>query len=455
MGGSVVQLALPYLGSVECPGLLPFQRRGVARLLRSDRLLLADDMGLGKTVQCICAMRSLHARGSLQSSLIVAPATLVSNWMAELARWAPELTYRIGSPQKNGLEVGWDSYIATCDVVVTNYEDLRSGELGPEAATFGLLVLDEAHRIKNWESATNRSLQRVGRKRTWILTGTPLENTSADLATLLSFVDPQGFAVDDARMPIAALRSRAVRLVLRREKKDVLDQLPEVTWQHEVLELSDAQKSAYRRASRRASDGNALQLFTLLRTICDYDPGTGSSAKIERILDIAQDVALLGEKIVVFSYLLEPLRLAQVGLRRRGIKERMLVGEMSLDERDRALVQFKETDCTVLLASVKVAGEGLTLVEANHVVFLNRWWNPSLNNQALDRVRRIGQTRRVIGYAFTMRNTVEARLDEVLDAKNELFDVLVRSLRSDRCDFDAALSALSAGALRELNADAG
>ncbi|MYK60466.1 MAG: DEAD/DEAH box helicase [Chloroflexi bacterium] len=419
-------MCLPYLIAREPLPLYPFQRTGVARLLRSQRLLLADDMGLGKTLQTAAALTKLVGCGRVSNALVLAPATLVPNWLDELTKWTPELVLTRGGPTKQTSRHTWHSMMNQCHVVVTNYEDVRALAGSEAEPQVDLLILDEAHRIKNWDSLTSRATRRIGARVIWALTGTPLERDTEDLVNLLAFLDRDAFTRSDASLPRGVLRARASRMILRREKTDVVSELPPVIRRHVRLALLGKQGDAYRRAL--ASQGeNTLADFGRLRTLCDYDPESGTSVKIDRITDLVSQVGDDGEKAVVFSYLLEPLRLLATRLGLLGIRFRVLDGSMDLQERETAIREFKLGDSVVLLASMRVASEGLTLVEANHVAFVNRWWNPSLNNQATDRVVRIGQKRTVFVYTFTLESTIEEDLDDILETKEELFDTLVAS----------------------------
>jgi SNF2 family DNA or RNA helicase len=211
----------------------------------------------------------------------------------------------------------------------------------------------------------------------------------------------------------------------------------------EVLELTPQQRTAYRTAILEYPQSKAgagfLPLFNKLRTICDIDPDSGASSKLDRIVEILTDIATAGEKAVVFSYILEPLRALQRRLTEEvpSIGYSLLIGEMTLDERALALQNFKTIEgCTALLASTRVASEGLTITEANHVIFINRWWNPSANIQARDRVVRIGQSRVVHVEMFACRGTVEERLEALLKQKSLTFDELIEALAKSPADVD-------------------
>ena len=415
--------------------LYPFQRVGVAWLLRHDQAILADDMGLGKTVQAIAALRRLFRHGRVSSCLIVAPRTLLANWAAEIQRWAPELVVRrLTHKPADESATGWLYTAGRAHVVLASYEEVRNPSEGIIAKPPDLVVADEAHRLRKSESLTHQSLRRLRISRFWALTGTPVERYSEDLAGLLSLLKPTRFAIDDDRLGIAALRARARPFLLRRTKETVLPELPIATEQTEEVQLLPAQRRAYNRALRefRPSDSDGgLALFTKLRSICDLDKASGASSKIDRVLQIVETTTRDGHKAVVFSYLIDPLRVLQSRLQARlGDVAALLTGELSLDARRRMVRRFKtDPQCTVLLASLRVGGEGLTLTEANHVIFINRWWNPSTNSQAVDRVVRIGQHKPVTVHYLTCINTVEDRLQPLLDRKEMTFAQLIDALQ--------------------------
>jgi SNF2 family DNA or RNA helicase len=414
--------------------LYPYQRRGVAWLLRKPRALLADDMGLGKTAQSLAALRRLIRFGRMHWAVVAAPRTLVPNWIAEARRWAPELA--VSSVLVTGAERAetWRRAVRRSHIIVTSYEQFREP---PEALIDvppDLYIADEAHRLRRTESQATQGFKMLRARSIWALTGTPVERDAEDLAVLMSILDPRRFSSMDRDLHQSELRARARPYILRRRKEDVLPELPAVLEEEEEVALSDAQRRAYHEAIRRHSmsgdEGSFLALFNELRSLCDLDPASGDSSKLDRIVELLEDIAEVGEKAVVFSYLLEPLRaLAQRLTSGTSVDYTVIRGDMSLDERGDAIELFKkEPRCTALLASTRVASEGLNLTEANHVLFVNRWWNPSANAQARDRVVRIGQQNRVWVHTFVCRGTVETRLGEILRRKALTFDSLVDAI---------------------------
>ncbi len=406
------------LDAPDLDGLYPYQRAGVDWLLENRLAVLADDMGLGKTAMALSALRLLVRAGEVRQALIVVPNSLLANWQIEIGRWSPELVARRVMPPAKAREAAWQYLIGRCHILLTAYSQIHQLTFALQQANLDLIICDEAHHIRKLDAAVTRSVRKLDKKRMWAMAGTPVERDSENLASLMSTLDP------DRRADIWNLHSRARPFVLRRTKNEVLEQLPSVNRTVEVLELTSEQLSSYRITQRLASQDperwDPLRLFNQLRTICDYDPDTGASAKIDRIVKILDAIAIAEEKAVVFSYLARPLDLLETQLRKRHIKSVMLSGQRTLEQRAEALDRFRNNPETgAILCSNRVAGEGLTLTEANHVILINEWWNPSSNQQAQNRVVRIGQRRGVRVYGFRMKDTVEERLDVILKRKQE------------------------------------
>lgn len=414
--------------------LRPFQNDGARWLVGRDKAILADDMGLGKTVQTIFALRILFNNASIHSVLIVCPKSLLANWEEEMSLWAPELSRLQVVPSPSVREEVWKTVWGRVHVILTNYEQVRNLPSILQGDGPDLLIADEAHRIRNADSQTTQGIRRLEARRIWALTGTPLERDAEDLATLLSTLEPERFSVSDTRLHPASLRSQARPYVLRRLKDEVLDDLPEVLESTQVLDLLPGQRDSYLHVLKKLSSSSGISVLGILnqlRATCDFDSKSGQSAKIDRIVEIIQDFSAVGDKGVVFSYLLEPLSV----LRRRiesivgqdSVIE--LRGSQSVVERDETVQRFKRDNrIHVMLCSSRVAGEGLTLTEANHVIFLNEWWNPSANLQARDRVVRIGQKKGVRLYRFKCRNTIDETLEEILERKSVDFEELIDKL---------------------------
>lgn len=424
-------------------GLYAYQRQGVAWLLRHKRALLGDDMGLGKTAQAIAGVRRLIRSGHVAWSLVVAPRTLIANWIAEARYWAPELTIATALPLGAEREARWSRLVRRAHLLLTSYEQLREPAKALIQNPPDLVIADEAHRLRNIGSQSTKGFRSLRATRFWALTGTPIERDAEDLAVLLSLLDSARFSPADKSLPTTSLRARLRPYLLRRSKAHVLKELPTVIEEKEILELTEEQKSAYYAAiadhTKYENRAGFLPLFNRLRMLCDVDPNTGASSKLDRIVELISDIMKMGEKAVVFSYILEPLNWLEERFREANasLNYSVVTGEMTLEQRELALDNFKtDAACHILLASTRVASEGLTLTEANHVIFINQWWNPSSNSQARDRVVRIGQSRVVSVKSFTCRGTVEERLELLLKEKSLTFNELVDALSKSEEEID-------------------
>jgi SNF2 family DNA or RNA helicase len=405
--------------------LMPFQKRGVDWLLASPKRLLADDMGLGKTIQTIAGIDSLIEENLAARILIIAPRSLLLNWMNEFKKWTPNLCVTVLNPNSSNMRTIWPLRIGKSHVVITSFEQLRICYKEITNA-FDLIVVDEAHKIRNSDSGISKAFKTLKAHRTWFLTGTPVERDAEDLATLLSLLDPSRFSIKDENLGLGLLRHRADEFLLRRIKADVLNELPSVSYRHEVLNLTDEQIIAYQNEVSKPNK-NVLYKLGRLMQICDMDQASGASSKIDRIVELINQISDLDERCVIFSFWKSPLlRLADV-MNENNMPFQLLTADMSLYKRQQTVENFRSGSGS-LLASGRIASEGLTLIEANHAIFLNRWWNPSANSQAEDRIRRIGQTKKTEVYTFTMSNTVESVLDRILENKESTINTLIEML---------------------------
>ncbi len=422
--------------------LMPFQQEGVRALLDMEGLLLADDMGLGKTIQVIAALRIRRSRGALGRVLVVAPTSILDQWRREIARWAPELTAIV--VRGSAAERAW-KWRAAPDVTLTSYGVLRADAWRQEVRrAWDTVVADEAQRIKNRGVETSEAVKRLGRVRSWALTGTPVENREDELASVMEFVDHDGSVPLKRYAPGPALFARHRELQLRRRKSDVLEDLPDKLVTRRDIELSSGQRASYDRAERdgivylKALGGDVtivhvLELITRLKQICNADPRTGDSSKLD---DIAERLAALsgrGHKAVVFSQYVSAT--AGVGLASRRLAEFdpvVLTGDTPAPDRPALVDAFRtRPGHRALIVSLGVGGVGLNLQEASYVFHLDRWWNPAVEKQAEDRVHRIGQTVKVHVVKYMCVDTIEERIDRVLAKKQALFDQLIDDVTID------------------------
>lgn len=433
--------------TLEWPGeLLPFQLDGVRALLRAVRILLADDMGLGKTVQAIAAIRILTHQRTLESVLIVAPAAVVQQWQREYRRWAPELrTLVIRGPAHDR---AWQ-WKAEVHASIVSYDTLRSDlETGvmsaPGSRLWDLVVLDEAQRVKNEDTATSILIKRLRRRRSWAMTGTPLENKIEDLASILEFVDHVEGSETIAHMPGDTLLKRHRQLQLRRRKVDVLEQLPTKQISEISLSLGPRQRETYRRAEEEGivqlrKRGAAvrvqhvLELITRLKQICNFDSQSGESAKMSDIVERLETLTAQGHRALVFSqYTDDMFGVAAVARALEAYRPLTYTGGMSGARREQVIQDFKTSMAhKALVVSVRAGGVGLNLQEASYVFHLDRWWNPAVERQAEDRTHRMGQTVPVTVFKYVCEGTIEERIRDLLADKQKLYDEIVDDVSFD------------------------
>jgi len=414
----------------------PFQRQGIAFLYSAHFAILADEMGLGKTMQAITTIRLLLRTGEIRTILLVCPKPLITNWEREFERWAPEINVQPidGSPARRK----WLWQLPGIPVRLANYELLnRDREYfdcpkGEKVPTFDLVVLDESQRIKNKSNATSQAARAIPRRRNWALTGTPVENSQEDLVGIFEFLAP-GF-LESGLKPTEVCKVVGEH-ILRRTKDKVLDDLPPKLMRDAVLELTPEQTETYKMAEdegvlRLSEAGDSVsipQVFELiirLKQICNFDPATGESAKLERLMADLEEVSESGRKAIIFSQWVETLYQLKRHLERFGIAE--YHGKIPSGKRDEMIRRFREDrDIHVILMSYGAGSVGLNLQFAEYVFLFDRWWNPAVEDQAINRAHRIGAAGPVTVTRFISINTVEERIDRVLQEKRELSELIL------------------------------
>lgn len=452
--------------------LRPYQEQGVRWLFRMGRLglggCLADDMGLGKTVQVLTYLEMLRQEGSLSQgcALVVAPASLLRNWQAESAKFTPELRTGILHPSEGNVEdfrADPASFCAAFDLLVTSYGMVMRLVAELSALRFPVILLDEAQNIKNGACLQSGAARKLRGTRRFALTGTPVENSPADLWSIFDFLNPGLLGTfSDFRETLkgmqggphggfdcSALRRLVRPFILRRLKTDrtVIRDLPAKTEVRTWCFLTDVQLRIYQRAVEQfraeleTADGEERRKGVILsylmqfKQICNHPTqftGLGEysaerSGKFQRLAELAHDLARRSDRVLVFTQFREiilPLHdlLAEV-FRRPGL---MLHGGTPVAERARAVEAFQTPGGPpFFVLSLRAAGTGLNLTAANHVVHFDRWWNPAVENQATDRAFRIGQKRGVLVHKFVCRGTVEERIDALIAGKARTADGLL------------------------------
>jgi len=408
-----------------------YQLDGVAFLYPRHQAVLADEMGLGKTMQAITAIRLLAYQRQLRRVLLVCPKPLVTNWQREFARWAPEIT--VTAVEGGAVRRQWLWRESRDIVTIANYEAVvrdRSEVCDPENY-YDLVVLDESQRIKNASSNTNEVVRAIPRSRSWALTGTPIENSIDDLVGIFDFVAPGQV---DSKMKPQAVGRAVADFVLRRTKDAVLSDLPPKLFRDADVELSPEQAESYRLAEdegvfrlremkHELTIQHVFELVLRLKQICNFDPTTGASSKLERLEADLEECAASGRKAIVFSQWVQTL----VELRTRLARFQPVEyhGQIPSRRRDAVIEQFRSNpNCHVILMSYGAGSVGLNLQFASYVFLFDRWWNPAVEDQAINRAHRIGVERAVTVTRFLTVDTIEQRINQVLERKRELFDTV-------------------------------
>ena len=413
----------------------PHQESGVEWLVSRKAAILADDMGLGKTLQAIAAVDSLVRSSKIRNAIVVCPKSLIGVWESELDLWAPHLCKVSVVSVENKSQ--WEKVSRQSHIVITNYETVQT--IQPDNALFDLAILDEIHKLKNPRSNRYNTLLKLDSQIIWGLTGTPLENNASELSSILHLLDQKRVSINYGKFGTVSVRNLASKYILRRSKHTLANELPEINEKIEYVPLTTEQRISYQYVLSECSSSSTndwIAVFNQLRQICDFDPRTKSSSKVDRILEIVKAILGINEKVVVFSYLVKPLQLLKDRLTVEADSSpgavNLLSGAATSHERKTIIEQFQTSSYPrILLCTTKALAEGVTLTGANHVIFLNEWWNPSINSQARDRVFRIGQQRNVTVYKLRTIRTVENRLGEILENKSLLFSEIVSKLCKD------------------------
>lgn len=432
-----------------------YQEDGFRWLATLERMgfggILADDMGLGKTLQVIAHILARKEEGAAGCSLIVCPASLVYNWMSELARFAPGLgcVAVVGSKASRAERIGSGADI---DVLVTSYDLLRRDVEIYSGRHFARVVLDEAQYIKNPKAQVTKCAKCLDADVRFALTGTPIENRLAELWSIFDFLMPGYLGSRDEfakryESPVEAREHDASNLlrcaigpfVLRRLKAEVLADLPEKTESVVYAQMEPKQRKLYLASEDRLAfqiqhqEGKELKReklkilaeLTKLRQIC-CDPSLcfegydGPSAKLETCTELVFQAIDGGHRVLLFSQFTTMLDIIEKRLASEGVSTLMLTGSTSKEARERLVGRFQAGDGDVFLISLKAGGVGLNLTSADVVIHYDPWWNTAAQDQATDRAHRIGQRRDVSVFKLIVGGTIEERILGMQEAKRDL-----------------------------------
>ncbi|MEH0109677.1 DEAD/DEAH box helicase [Tersicoccus sp. MR15.9] len=461
--------------------LRPYQRDGFTWLtfLYEHGLggVLADDMGLGKTLQTLALVA--HAREHPGAGagtdterrapfLVVAPTSVVHNWVAEAARFTPGLTVRALTRTEGKAAGSLAEAVDGADVVVTSYALLRLDERAYQKREWAGLILDEAQFVKNRTARVHQAARDLAAPFKLAITGTPMENNLMELWSMFAIAAPGLFPTSrvftedyvkpiernaDTRM-LARLRTRVRPLMMRRTKEMVARDLPEKQEQTLEVELDEAHRRIYETQLQRERQKilgllddldrqrfivfrslTLLRMLSLDAALVDEEHEGVPSAKLDALMEKLDDVLAEGHRALVFSQFTSFLGRAADRLDEAGIRYAYLDG--STTKRGEVVDSFKQGDAGVFLISLKAGGFGLNLTEADYVFLLDPWWNPAAEEQAIDRTHRIGQTRNVMVYRLVSSDTIEEKVMALKEQKAALF----ASVIDDENAFSSAVTA--------------
>ncbi|MES2430301.1 MAG: SNF2-related protein [Bacteroidota bacterium] len=455
------------------PILRPYQTSGFQWLNYLNDVgwggILADDMGLGKTIQALSMLQHYkHVEGELKA-IVVCPTTLIYNWENEIKKFAPMLTYRIhhGSMRTRDVEE-----LQKVNIVITTYGTLRSDIHVLLKILYDYVVLDESQAIKNPASKVTKAACLLTAKNRLCMSGTPLQNNTFDIFAQMNFLNPgllgsMEFFRNEFATPIDKfgeqeqkehLRKLLFPFILRRTKEQVAKDLPEKTetilfceMEKEQRKIYDAYRNSYRDKILGTIDEQGidksqltiLQGLMKLRQICDSpailneeDKYPNHSIKLDELArEISENI---GEhKALIFSQFLGMLSLIREKLKEQNIPFEYFDGSTSSTDRQKAIENFQNNDeCRVFLISLKAGGVGLNLTAADYVYIVDPWWNPAVEQQAIDRTHRIGQTKNIFAYRMICIDTIEDKILQLQERKRKLASELI----SDDTSFVKALS---------------
>lgn len=442
-----VELNVPFADKLR-----DYQRVGANFLNTTGKCILADDMGTGKTLQAITACEDTGA----ERVLVICPNSLKWNWHDEVNKWTDSKAVVVDGAKAKRVKA-----IEEFDgkYLIINYEAMRLHE-ELQKGKWDVLILDEAHKIKNRKAQQTKAINKIKADRVFLLTGTPMLNRPDELWSLLNRLYPDKFRSywrfveryctitdngwgKDIGMGTPEQQEELKRLLapimLRRTKKEVLTELPDKIHQRFLVELTGKQAKIYKSMERDAiatlTNGEVIAApvviaqITRLRQIAVstqlLSEEVAESAKFEALMELIQD-NIAGHKIVVFSQFRRAIELFSKQLDEAGIKWVAVTGAIKQEDRHQATKDFQEDkDTRIMLATIEAAAHGLTWTSADIAVFLDRHWTPAINTQAEDRLHRMGQKNSVTIINMVARGTVEEYIENLLEKKGESFDAIV------------------------------
>ncbi len=419
---------------------------------------LADDMGLGKTVQALAFFQKLKEDNRLKASLVVVPVNTIANWESEIHRFAPKLSYLLYyGPARVKMLEDIDAY----DFILTSYQTLRNDIALFKEIHFNYVLLDESQNIKNFNSLLFKAVRVLKSDHRVSLTGTPIENSILELWSQMEFLNPgmlegkKSFMSTFVRPIEKQLNSEAAQrlrkiiypFILRRKKEDVVKELPDKS---EVVlysqmgerqsEIYEQHKEFYRKAISRKIERDGigksaieilaallkLRQIALFPVLADRKFRRVQSCKFQQMTDIVEEILQENHKIVMFSQFVQCLAIIREYVQKSGFSHSYIDGSVKSGQRKKEIQKFQERDdYRLFLLSLRAGGVGINLTAADYVILFDPWWNPAVESQAVDRVHRIGQTKKVIAYKMVTKSTVEEKMLVLQERKKELANELI------------------------------
>ena len=451
--------------------LRPYQQRGFSWMYRNSRIgfgsIIADDMGLGKTLQVISILLKLKEEGAINKknrALVVVPTGLLTNWEAEIKKFAPSLNSHIfhGSAR--------DIKQFESDIMLTTYGILRSDADLLKKQKWQIMVIDEAQNIKNQDTIQTKAIKSIPANIRIAMSGTPVENRLSEFWSIMDFAnkgylgniksfkstyaDPIQIFNDEN--VVNRFRKVTSPFMMRRMKTDksIISDLPDKLEQNQIALLSKQQAALYEKTMQAAMDeiegisdadsgslfkrqGLVLQMILALKQICNhptnflkngnFDPSL--SGKVELLFELLDSIVNAGEKVLIFTQFSEMGHLLQRFIAERFGEQPMFYhGGCGVKERQSMVERFQNNRADkIFILSLKAAGTGLNLTAASHVIHYDLWWNPAVENQATDRAYRIGQKKNVMVHRFITQNTFEEKINDMIQKKKHLADMTVAS----------------------------
>lgn len=420
--------------------------------------ILADDMGIGKTIQVIALLQDEKNHNKDAITLVVCPSSLLLNWQNEIDKFSDNLSSIIISGNGDERKALLHSH-KHYDVMITSYDYLKRDIDWYETMTFTYQILDEAQYIKNHTTKNAQCVKKIHAIHKFALTGTPIENSLAELWSIFDFLMPGylynyayfkgvfeiAIVKENDRSVLEKLRRMVEPFILRRVKKDVLKELPEKVEKTLLIDLDETARKAYMAnvalirddlttafATKGISKSRImiLSMLTRLRQFCCdprliYENYDGASAKLDACMELIENCISSGKKVLLFSQFTSLLSLLEDALSDQGIPYYLLKGSTPKAQRQHLVNAFNTNDIPVFLISLKAGGTGLNLTSAEVVIHFDPWWNVSAQNQATDRAYRIGQHNNVQVFKLIARDTIEEKIMLLQEKKKDLHDSII------------------------------